>query len=560
MNLTKHLITKLEKTIKLGSVDIKGLKACFFVTKVFLFFSDFCYSISSILNDKRKWRKWRSMQVIKTASEKHIKDQAKAGFQKSSPNMKLTGIKLTSGLIAISSSIAMLSLSGCSSEDEASSLISTPAQAEVSNIQQNNTQQNNVQQGNVQQSNAQQLDKAMDLAGFESADSMNSSTKSAKKSTTTSALDSKLADIDNAFEDVNEGIGTPAETVADVIKGSKSVLRTANTLANASINHKKVPIRTKLRENVSQQFLGMNDIEQRLIEVLPEIPYNTNNLSEFARSVNSANWSESRGNDPVTVIKVQALLNWHNHSVGAVDGKFSSNTIKAMQAFQKARGLKPTSKMNFLTWSMLSSNTELDARPVLVNYTLTKEDVSLKRQWGNKKNMQYRSVREKLGEKFHMSRALLYRLNPNVKFKEGNTITVYNPGQPNVAPVTRVEIYKRKNLLVAFDKNDKIVASYPTTIGIKSPSGTHYVANRIYRPHYNSDFSNKSATLPPGPNNPVGLVWMGLSKPSFGIHGSPMPEMISRQRSHGCVRLTNWDALALYGTMQHRAKVSFKNS
>ncbi|PID37822.1 MAG: murein L,D-transpeptidase [Pseudomonadales bacterium] len=489
------------------------------------------------------------MQVIKSQDTKPVVEVKTVTTKTVTKNQAVRfSMKLARGLIALTSTMAVMSLSGCAKEGEPASLIGTSAHAEVSNTSET-----------PQKNNSQQLDKALDSVGFESADSASNSAnanieKNAQQKTTAKN------DIDNNFSDINEGIATPQETVADVIKGSKSVLRTANTLANASINHKKVPIRTELRENVSQQFLGMNDIEQRLIEVLPEIEYSTTDLSEFAQSVNHANWSESGRVDPATVIKIQALLNWHNHAVGAVDGKFSSNTVKAMQAFQKARGLKPTSKMNFLTWSMLSSNTELASRPVLVNYTLTKEDTSLKRQWGNKKNMQYRSVREKLGEKFHMSRALLYRLNPNVKFRAGNTITVYNPGQPNVTPVTRVEIYKRKNLLVAFDKNDKIVASYPTTIGVRSPSGTHYVANRIYRPHYNSDFKNKAKTLPPGPNNPVGLVWMGLSKPSFGIHGSPMPEMISRQRSHGCVRLTNWDALALYGTMQHRAKVSFKNS
>ncbi len=228
-----------------------------------------------------------------------------------------------------------------------------------------------------------------------------------------------------------------------------------------------------------------------------------------------------------------------------------------MQAFQKARGIKPTKTMNAITWEFLTKESDIKRRPVLVQYKLKREDVTIPRYY---RKSQYKSVKEGIAEKFHMSRAMLNRLNPNTPLKAGNTITVYNPGQPNSRLVHRVVIYKKKNLLVAYDENDTIIASYPTTVGFKSPSGSYKVANRVINPSYNSDFKNKANTIPPGPNNPVGLVWMGLSKPSFGIHGSPMPEMISRQKSHGCVRLTNWDALSLYGVMKHGAKVDFKNS
>ncbi len=361
---------------------------------------------------------------------------------------------------------------------------------------------------------------------------------------------------DNNFP-IDEINVTESQSVQKVLNDSELLLTSANTLTSIDKYHHNFPVKSSLRSNVSQQFLGVNEIEQRLMQALPEIEYHTNNLPEFATEVNNADWFEGVTLNSATITKIQALLNWNNHSVGAVDGKFSANTIKAMQAFQKARGIKPTTTMNAITWELLTTDSNITQRPVLVQYELKQEDVTIPRYY---QKSQYKNVKESVAEKFHMSRAMLARLNPNIALKAGNTITVYNPGQPNSRPVHRVVIYKKKNLLVAYDENDIIIASYPTTVGYNSPKGSYKVANRVLNPSYNSDFKNKANTIPPGPNNPVGLVWMGLSKPSFGIHGSPMPEMISRQRSHGCVRLTNWDALSLYGVMQQGAKVDFKNS
>lgn len=310
--------------------------------------------------------------------------------------------------------------------------------------------------------------------------------------------------------------------------------------------------------NTSQQFRGPTEIEQRLARALPEIPYKIDNLTATAKSVNSQVWQATTPElNKHTVIKIQALLNWNHHGVGAVDGKFSRNTIKAMQNFQKAQNLPVTETMNAETWNALTANKTLNEQPVLVSYTLTAQDVRLPY---HPKGAQYRSVREAVAEKFHMSRALLAELNPNIPLKAGQTITVYNPGQPNMVAVTRVVADKRRNSLYAYDSTGKLIASYPTTVGggrTPSPRGKHKVMNRVLDPTYNKDFKNKNSAIPPGPNNPVGRVWLGLSKPSYGIHGSPEPELISRQSSAGCVRLTNWDALALFGTIQEGAEVEF---
>lgn len=322
----------------------------------------------------------------------------------------------------------------------------------------------------------------------------------------------------------------------------------------------KLPNKTvsELRPNVSQQFMDTDETSIRLAYALPEIPYSTQNLSTYAHEVNQAQWNMNQPLSTAMITKIQALLNWHGFGVGAVDGTFSQNTIKAMQTFQQAKNLPITSNMNEMTWQALTADTTIASQPVLINYTLTPEDVRLP---FHPKGMQFTSVKEALGEKFHMSRNLITTLNPKIPLKAGETITVYNPYQPNTTPITKVIADKDKNLLYAYDNAGNLVASYPTTVGSKhtpSPKGTHYVRNRVIDPTYNKDFKNKDSVLPPGPNNPVGRVWMGLSKPSYGIHGSPEPEMISRQASHGCIRLTNWDALALFGTLQDNATVEFK--
>lgn len=311
----------------------------------------------------------------------------------------------------------------------------------------------------------------------------------------------------------------------------------------------------KLKANTSQQFIGDNDIEARLRRALPEITYSTHELPERAIKVNNEKWLPEQELTNDMVIKMQALLNWHNHGVGAVDGMFAKNTRKALQTFQKANGLEPTGAMNEETWTALTADEALNKQPVFVTYTLTDDDVNI---WYDKpKNMQYKTRLEKVAEKFHMSRQLLKEMNPDLSLKAGKTITVYNPGQPNLTAVEHVEVYKKQNLLIAYDKDKNIIASYPTSIGKATPSNQLTVTSKILQPTYNSDFSTTEGLLPPGPNNPVGMVWMGLSKPTFGIHGSPDPEHISRQQSQGCVRLTNWDALAMFGTLQEGATVEF---
>ncbi len=321
---------------------------------------------------------------------------------------------------------------------------------------------------------------------------------------------------------------------------------------------------------VSQKLTGKSETAASLNKLLPTIKYTTKDLSKNAQKVNSATWKSAAKIDRTTGAKLQALLNWHHSGVGAVDGYWGKNTRKAMQAFQQANGLQVTNDLNTETWQALTKDEALMAQPVLVNYELTAEDVNFATTTipagaeakAKLDGMYYESILEGLAEKFHMSTTYLKSLNPNADFKAGETITVYNPGNPNTTPVSRVVADKSTQTLYAYDAQNNMVASYPTTVGstsTPSPTGTHTVKVKVHEPNYtySADDGSKSI-IPPGPNNPVGVVWIGLSKPSYGIHGSPDPERISRQASAGCVRLTNWDALALLGTINDDATVEFK--
>lgn len=321
---------------------------------------------------------------------------------------------------------------------------------------------------------------------------------------------------------------------------------------------------------VSQKLTSKSKTAVSLNKFLPTIKYSTENLPAIAQKVNSATWKEGMNINRHTSTKLQALLNWHQNGVGPVDGYWGKNSRKAMQAFQKANGLTVTDTLNNETWQALSKNDKLMAQPVLVSYQLSDADVNIKtttipveaKEKAKLEGMYYESVTEGLAEKFHISEKYLKTLNPTASFSAGETITVYNPGNPNTKPVSRVVADRTTETLYAYDAQNNLVASYPTTVGstaTPSPTGTHTVEVKVHEPNYTYTADDDSKVIiPPGPNNPVGLVWIGLSKPSYGIHGSPDPARISRQASAGCVRLTNWDALALLGVIQNGATVTFK--
>lgn len=307
---------------------------------------------------------------------------------------------------------------------------------------------------------------------------------------------------------------------------------------------------------VIHRFDTMDLVGARLAMAFGESPYHMEGLDEFAQSVNNAVWrSPADNHNPAVVMRIQALLNWHHHSVGAVDGAMTLNTVKAMQIFQQLNNLPPSDEMNAQTWAKLTANPTLMRQPVLVRYRVVKEDYAKVNKRGRST---YKDGAEAIAERFHMSRTLLQQLNKGVVFNPDTTITVYNPYEPNKTPIHRVRVKREQNILYAYDVNNRLTATYPTTINEeRTPQGTYQVTSRVLDPVYNKDFSNKRTAVPAGPNNPVGRVWIGIDKPTFGIHGSPEPEKISLQSSAGCVRLTNWDALGLFATIENGATVIF---
>lgn len=376
------------------------------------------------------------------------------------------------------------------------------------------------------------------------------------------------ADMETSAESPTTDSNMAADTDTDMSAMSNQNSDSTNTGATDSTmmgGNDTSPV----TNGVSQQIEGDSNTANSLNKLLPKIKYSTTELSETAKKVNDATWTADSKIDRNVGTKVQALLNWNHSGVGAVDGYWGKNTRKAMQAFQKAQGLPVTESLNETTWQALTQNSTLTSQPVLVSYQLTDADVNVTTTQipasveakAKLDGMYYESVLESLGEKFHISRDYLKLLNPNASFESGETIIVYNPGNPNTTPVSRVVADKDTQTLYAYDDSNNLVASYPTTVGstaTPSPTGTHQVKVKIHEPNYTyTSDDGKKSIIPPGPNNPVGSVWIGLSKPSYGIHGSPDPERISRQASAGCVRLTNWDALSLLGVIKSDATVEF---
>lgn len=263
------------------------------------------------------------------------------------------------------------------------------------------------------------------------------------------------------------------------------------------------------------------------------------------------------------VLRAQILLDRAHFSPGEIDGHFGSNTSRAAAAFNRARKIRAGAEVNAATWQALNR----DSAAVIVPYTLTAEDLAgpfrpIPEEMADKATLPalgYETVAEALGEKFHISPALLLALNPRVKLEGvGKVIQVPNVARApieNAAGLT-IRVSKQQGAVEAVRDDGVVVARYPATTGSTHdplPLGNWKINGVAWNPpfNYNPDLfwdaeaSEKKAKLAPGPNNPVGPVWIDLSKPHYGIHGTPVPSAIGKSTSHGCIRLTNWDAIEL---------------
>lgn len=313
------------------------------------------------------------------------------------------------------------------------------------------------------------------------------------------------------------------------------------------------------------------DTSIKSIEDINGKKHTTLNLSNYAKQVNGATWTPNMKVNSAMTIKMQALLDWNHASPGAIDGGWGMNSKKALINFQTMKGLPATGKMDQKTWDALNKNIPAN-KPVLVTYTITDDDIKTNfastpagsEAKSKMKGLYYQDIKEMFGERFHMDVRYLDKLNKNKQYKAGETITVLNTRAPLKQRINRVVANKADKTLYAYN-GDKLVATYPTTIGsdaTPSPQGSFKIINKVKMPWYKATVGKGADKqihmLPPGPNSPVGVVWMGLSKPSYGIHGSPKPEGISRQASAGCVRLTNWDVLEVYANIENGATVELK--
>ena len=276
-------------------------------------------------------------------------------------------------------------------------------------------------------------------------------------------------------------------------------------------------------------------------------------------------------------VRLQVLLDRSHFSPGEIDGKFGENARKALRAFAEAQQLPGSSAVSEDVWKKL----QVDERPVTTNYTIADKDVSgpfLQKLPSKMEDMQdipalsYTSPREELAEKFHMSEDLLAALNPGQRFDHaGDSIVVVDTsGEQTAKPAkaARVEVDKVRQTVKLFDKSNALIGFYPATVGSQekpSPTGTLKVTEIDPNPNYryNPDYhfkgvrSRKAFTIKPGPNNPVGSMWINLSAESYGIHGTPSPSKVSKAESHGCVRLTNWDAERVAQRVAKGTPVSF---
>lgn len=280
-------------------------------------------------------------------------------------------------------------------------------------------------------------------------------------------------------------------------------------------------------------------------------------------AVNNAEWRRGSVSAPL-LLRLQVLLDRAHASPGEIDGRQGESTRKAVAAFREMRGLRTGEQIDETLWRDL---TEHDSEPALVPYTITAKDVAGPfiekvpddyREKAALERLSYTGPLELLAEKFHMSPKLLRQLNPNAAFdREGIEIVVTNVKRSELPrKLARIEVDAARRRVLAFDESGRIVAAYPATIGSTerpSPEGDFEVTAVAENPPYRYDPSlnlrgvhvQEPLDIPPGPNNPVGAVWIALSAKGYGIHGSPDPEVVGKRASHGCVRLTNWDALEL---------------
>jgi lipoprotein-anchoring transpeptidase ErfK/SrfK len=284
------------------------------------------------------------------------------------------------------------------------------------------------------------------------------------------------------------------------------------------------------------------------------------------------------------LVSFQVHLDRQGFSPGEIDGASGTNLSRALAAMQSSRSLPSTSQPDCATWQALAG---AGAEPATAIYTVTADDVKgpfekvippgLEQQ-ATLATLGYQSAIEELAERFHASPALLLRLNPGLSVVPGRKVRVpavtpfdfaASPGAHPVPAGVTVLVSSSDSSLRVLAADGSVLFYAPVTTGSEHdplPIGSHQVVVVRWRPvfRYNPNLfwdaneTDEKATIKPGPNNPVGVVWIALDLENYGLHGTPEPGRVGHAESHGCVRLTNWDAARVAAFVKPGTVVEFR--